>query len=528
MMATEFRLPDLGEGIESGEVVSVLVSVGDSINVEQSLLELETNKATVDVPSTVSGVVSAIHVKEGQSIGVGELVLTIEESSAGTATTNEKPVAQKTAAASAKTEQVLQFVLPDLGEGIDSGDVVSVLVKPGDIVAKDQSLLELETNKATVDVPSPEGGVIEAVHIKEGQNISIGTLIATIKTAATGGAVQESSSMVAKSAGSAAVAAPSATAVHAANQADLAGVKAERGEAIPASPAMRRKAREWGIDLYNVPGTGPGGRITEEDIDRYLKAAISGNVQQVVRSSEPSLPPLPDFSKWGAIETEAYKSLRKKTAEHVTLSWQQLPHVTQFDQVDVTDLEAKRKSLAEAIKSKGGRLTPNVLLMKAVVHALQQFPQFNASLDTRKNEIIYKKYYHIGIAANTPKGLMVPVIRDVDQKSIEELAIELAELGARAMDGKIKPEELQGGTFTISNLGHIGGTGFTPIINYPEVAILGVSRQVPTPVVRDGNIVSRLMLPFCVSYDHRVIDGVAGAEFTRAIVQFLEELKPFA
>jgi pyruvate dehydrogenase E2 component (dihydrolipoamide acetyltransferase) len=402
--------------------------------------------------------------------------------------------------------------LPELGEGIESGDLISILIKVGDTIIPEQSLMEFETNKATIDLPSDVSGVVKEIHVQEGTVVFVGTLLLTI---------EENSSQEASPSKKETVDIKTATAVAIVEKPSIVkrGVLADRKQKIPASPSLRRRSRILGIDLFTVLGTGPGGRITIEDFDRFLLAQGGGGVQA---------PPLPDFTKWGEVSTKPYKSLRKKTAEHVAMSSQLIPHVTQFDEADVTELEKLRKVNGVAIQEKGGKLTPIVLLLKAVAYCLKEFPQFAASLDEKGGEIIYKKYTHIGIAVDTPKGLMVPVIRDVDTKSIEELAIELFILGGRAKEGKIKVNELQGGVFTISSLGHLGGTYFTPIINYPEVAILGVSKQELKAVVRDGEVVPRLMLPFALSYDHRVIDGVVGVKFTRALASYLEANGPFA
>ncbi len=408
-----------------------------------------------------------------------------------------------------------ELKLPELGEGITEGDVVNILVNPGDMIVFEQTLMELETNKATVDFPSECAGVVKDILVKVGDTVPVGAVLLTIEETSS-----QKTQQVASSGSSSIVkaATPSVTGVTSPVK-TLAGIKPDRSQRIPTSPSLRRRARVLGIDLYHVPGTGPGGRITTEDFDRFLLAQNSGGGVQA--------PPLPNFRKWGEISAKPYKSLRKKTAEHVTMSSQLIPHVTQFDEADVTDLEKMRKDKGEELKSKGGKLTPIVLLLKAVAHCLEEFPQFAASLDEQGGKIIFKGYYHIGIAVDTPKGLMVPVIRDVDKKSLEKLALELVDIGTRARDAKIKVDDLQGGVFTISSLGHLGGTYFTPIINYPEVAILGVSRQEYKAVVRDGEVVPRLMLPYALSYDHRVIDGVAGVKFTRALAAYLEANGPF-
>ena len=403
--------------------------------------------------------------------------------------------------------------LPDLGEGITEGDIVNILVNKGDSIVVDQVLVEIETHKATVEFPSEYSGVVQDISVRVGDTVPIGTVLLTIQETNQKKTDEKTPSVASQEDDQESRELASPSPVY---KQQAVATPPDRSLPIPASPSLRRRARVLQIDLYQVRGTGRGGRITHEDFDRFL---LNYNV---ATNTSVLAPPLPDFSKWGAIDTKPYKSLRKKTAEHVTMSSQLLPHVTQFDEADVTDLEKLRKEMGVAIKAKGGKLTPMAFLLKAVAHCLQEFPQFATSLDEKAGEIVYKKYCHIGIAVDTPKGLMVPVMRDVNQKSLEDISIELVGIGQRARDCQVKIDELQGGVFTISSLGHLGGGHFTPIINYPEVAILGVSSHKHKVVVRDGEMLVRLMLPYAVSYDHRVIDGVAGVMFTRRMAEYLQ------
>ncbi len=402
-----------------------------------------------------------------------------------------------------------EFKLPDLGEGIESGDVARVLVSEGDQIHVDQPVLELETDKALIEVPSSFAGKIVSINVKEGDSVPVGTvLIAVEETGAVPAAAlaePEPSPEPEKAPPPEAPAPPSLP---------------EKPEApLPAAPSVRRFARELGIDLHRVTGTGAGGRITREDVKAYVQKTMS---DRPAAGAPLTAPPLPDFTRWGEVDRQPLRAVRRKIAENLSIAWTQAPHVTQFDRADVTDLEAFRQRHKAEAEARGGKLTPTALTLKAVITALKAFPRFNASLDSAAGELILKRYYHIGIAVDTERGLLVPVIRDVDRKDIFELAAELAELAERARQGKADLEELQGGTFTITNLGSISGTAFTPIINFPEVGILGISQSRQEPVVRNGRVEPRLIMPICLSYDHRVIDGADGARFTKHLVESLE------
>lgn len=420
------------------------------------------------------------------------------------------------------------FKLPNLGEGITDGTVVNVLVKEGDTVSSKQNVLELETSKAVMDIESPYAGKVIKLSVKAGDKLPIGGLILTLDSNA--------SAAAAPAAPKAPAAAPAPQQAPLSFQAPQAAPKAVAPAPAPtaplaipqpgekpaaASPSVRRMSRELGVDLHRVAGTGPGGRISDEDVQNYVKALVT-RVQsgQGMSSGPATAPTLPDFSKWGQVERKAMGGIKKATAEAMSRAWSLIPHVTQFDSADITELEAARKRLTK----EGPKVTMTVLAIKAVVAALKAYPQFNSSYDAKTQEVILKKYFHIGVAVDTENGLMVPVLRDCDKKSVQELATELDALATKAKARKVTLDELQGGSFTISNLGGIGGTGFTPIVNWPEVAILGIARGKQEFTFKEGTSgVFRLQLPVSLSYDHRVIDGADGARFLRKISELLSD-----
>jgi pyruvate dehydrogenase E2 component (dihydrolipoamide acetyltransferase) len=413
----------------------------------------------------------------------------------------------------------MEFKLPELGENIKSGTVTKVLVAPGDTVAKDQPVLEMETEKAVVEIPCSVAGKITAVHVKAGDKAAIGQLILTLEGDAASGPVQKSTTTKP----AAVTPTPPTRAPAAAAPASAPAPTPAHGP-VPAAPSVRQFAREIGIDIAQVPGTGPGGRISVEDVKAFAKALNTGRAQAAAAGA-PAAVQLPDFSKWGDVERQPMNAVRAKTAQHMSLAWSQIPHVTQFDWANITELEERRKKLVPKAEKGGAKLTVTAILIKIVAAALKGFPKFNASLDVAKGEIVLKKFIHIGIAVDTERGLLVPVIRNVDRKNIVQIAVELTQLAEKARTGKIALEDLQGGTFTVTNLGGIGGTHFTPIINFPEVAILGIGRARLEPAFteKDGCCQPRLMLPLSLSYDHRLIDGADGARFLRWIVDATEE-----
>ncbi|MFZ4608229.1 MAG: 2-oxo acid dehydrogenase subunit E2 [Gemmataceae bacterium] len=411
----------------------------------------------------------------------------------------------------------IEFKLQALKENVEIVEVNAIKVNVGDIVTKDQPLVEVQADKAALEVPSPSAGKITQILIKQGDQVKIGQLIFVIDPAGSGAAVASSSPppvpqktpVAAPSPAPAAVPVATATATKAAPIV----LAHDDNKVIPAGPSTRRIARELGVDLGHVPGTGRHGRVSEDDVRSYVRGSGSNGSS----GGSISVPPLPRFEDFGTVEKQPMSAIRRATARQMSLSWSIVPHVTQSDLSDITDFEAFRKS-----QTKGPKLTISAFAMKAVVVLLKEYPVFNSSIDVAGNQIIHKKFYNIGVAVDTENGLLVPVIRDVDKKSIAELAEELTSIAERARQRKLDSKDLTGGTFTITNLGGIGGTGFTPIVNYPEVAILGISRGRLEPVVHNGEIVPRLMMPLSLSYDHRVIDGAIAARFTRRLAEMLE------
>lgn len=423
--------------------------------------------------------------------------------------------------------------LPEISENVETGDVIKVLVSVGDVIDVDQPIVELETEKAVLEVPSPHRGKVTELLVKEGDTIEIDQVILKMDTEAAEGEVAQSAPAADVTPAPSAPKKPAAPAepprqpdapvsVEAMSPAaptPSAGA-ATSDETAPASPALRRLARELGVDINVVPGSGPGGRILKDDLKRFARNAMSGAAPTAGKTTASEVT---ETTKWGPVLREPMSKVRQVTAASMGHAWSTVPHVTQYDKVDITELEELRKQYSKKVEASGGKLTVTAILLKVAASALKVFPQFNASIDIEKNEIIYKRYYHIGVAVDTDRGLLVPVVRTVDKKNITELAGELNRLADRARDRKLTPDEMDGGTFTISNLGGIGGTNFSPIVYAPQVAILGVARARVEPVHINGRFEPRLMLPLSVSYDHRIIDGADGARFLQWIVRALEE-----
>jgi pyruvate dehydrogenase E2 component (dihydrolipoamide acetyltransferase) len=573
-MSTEFRLPELGENIAKGDLVKVLVSVGDLISKDQSVIELETEKATLEVPSSVGGKVESILVKPGEQVKVGQVILTVSDGNkeagrpseetkspasapvgqparskvngaeaAATAVPRSPKPSEHGAKASSLPPQAggtVEFKLPELGENVEKGDLLKVLVSVGDVVSQEQPVLELETEKATLEVPSSVSGRVKEIHVKAGEKVKVGQLIFTLEGAGSPAPASSATAPPAvEKAPAASTPAPQpqtpAPAVEVAPiqapapstpQQAPAGAQGEK-RLVPAAPSVRRMARELGVDIAQVSGTGPGGRISAEDVKAYIRklniARREGGFQ--IGASVP----MPDFTRWGPIERESMRAVRRATASHLSHAWVMVPRVTQHDRADITQVERLRKQHSQKAEAQGGKLTITAIALKVVASALHKFPQFAASIDPEREEIIYKKYRHIGVAVDTERGLLVPVVRDVDKKNIVELSVELAQLAEKARNRKLAPDDMEGGVFSISNLGGIGGTSFTPIVNWPEVAILGMSRSSLEPVYVDGQFQPRLMLPLSLSYDHRLIDGADAARFLRWVAEALEQpfLIPF-
>jgi len=422
------------------------------------------------------------------------------------------------------------FKLPDLGEGIHEGEVLKVLVNVGDKVAEDQPILVVETDKAAVEIPSPFSGAVQAIRVRAGDLVRVGDELIVF------GDGEEPEEVALAPAVKPAAKEPVEAAV--------TEPVAEHHGPVPASPATRRLARELGVDLRQVRGTGPAGLVTGDDV-RSAALGAEGPVgvsppepepafakgteaapPTLLRPSTVAVPPLPDFARWGSVDRVPLRSVRRSTAKHMALAWSQIPHVNHQDWADVTELELLRQRHKEAVEARGGKLTLTAFVLKAVVAALKTYPQFNTTLDTDREEIIYKRYYHLGVAADTERGLVVPVVRDVDRKSVTELALEMTALIGRAREGTLSLEELQGGTFTITNIGALGGTGFAPIVNYPEVAILGLGKAQLQPTVRgtleEHEVVVRLRMPLVLAFDHRVADGAEAARFVNVVIEALE------
>ena len=514
-MATEFKLPELGENIESGDLVRLLIKPGASITEGQPVMELETDKAVVEVPSSVSGTVGEVRVKEGDKLRVGQVIFTVENGAgpARTAASAAKPIPAKSGpsepaqgqappATTAPPQPVVpassvpspstaagaggEFKLPELGENIDSGDLVRLMISPGTRVSEGQPVMELETDKAVVEVPSTVSGVVREVKVKEGQKIKVGQVIFTLE----GGiappveaprrhepvehisgqqAARLAFQLAMKAEGKTEEQAlppdqPQAAAPAFSMPVQLGKVAGtEHRDPAPAAPHVRRLAREIGVDINSVQGTGPGGRISDDDVKLHAKSALAA-ATAAAQAPHPAFiePELPDFSKWGKTERVSMRGVRRKTAEHLRVAWNTIPHVTQNDRADITELEQLRARFAPRAEEAGGKMTVTAIALKVCASALKVFPQFNASIDMAKEEIIYKQYINIGVAVDTDRGLLVPVIRDVDKKNIVELAAEMTQLSKKARDRKLTPEEMEGGTFTITNLGGIGGTGFRP------------------------------------------------------------------
>ena len=564
----EALVPDIGDYSDI-PVIEVLVAVGDTVKKDQGLVTLESDKATMEVPSSVAGVVKEIKVKVGDNLSEGKVVALIEVAD------GEAPAAKPAAAAApapAKVETpapaaasapapaapaaaasggAVEALVPDIGDYSDI-PVIEILVAVGDTVKKDQGLVTLESDKATMEVPSSVAGVVKEIKVKVGDTLSQGKLVAII----------EAESAAAPAAGNAAAAAAPAAAETATkvepvavqqqpdklaqreiDSAPSAGaptsppVQFNADSVLPAkvpyaTPAVRVFARELGVDLLQISGTEKGGRITKGDVQKFVKAALTGGAAAGAPASAAAggglnlLPwPKVDFSKFGEVEVQPLSRIKKISGANLARNWAMIPHVTQFEQADITDLEALRVALNKENEKAGIKLTMLAFLVKASAAALKKFPEFNASLDASGENLTLKKYFNIGFAADTPNGLVVPVVRDVDKKGVVQIAQESGELAKKARDGKLGPADMSGGCFSISSLGGIGGTAFTPIVNAPEVAILGVSKSSIQPVWNGKEFAPKLMLPLSLSYDHRVIDGALAARFTTYLSQVLADMR---
>ncbi|KGC32820.1 dihydrolipoyllysine-residue acetyltransferase [Burkholderia pseudomallei TSV 25] len=542
--AIEVKVPDIGD-YKDVPVIEVLVKPGDAVEPEQSLVTLESDKATMDVPSPSAGTVKEVKVKVGDAVSQGSLIVLLDGAQAaaqpaqanGAATSAAQPAAAPAAApapAAAAGGGTVDVKVPDIGDYKDV-PVIEIAVKIGDTVEKEQSLVTLESDKATMDVPSPAAGVVKDIKVKVGDAVSEGSLIVVLE--ASGGAAASAPQAAAPAPAPAAPAPAPAPAPQAAPAAAPAPAQAPApaasGEyrASHASPSVRKFARELGVDVSRVTGTGPKSRITKDDVTAFVKGVMTGQRAAPGAAAAPAgggelnlLPwPKVDFSKFGPFEAKPLSRIKKISGANLHRNWVMIPHVTNNDEADITELEALRVQLNKEHEKAGVKFTMLAFVIKAVVAALKKFPTFNASLDG--DNLVFKQYYHIGFAADTPNGLVVPVIRDADKKGLVDIAKEMAELSKAAREGKLKPDQMQGGCFSISSLGGIGGTHFTPIINAPEVAILGLSRGQMKPVWDGKQFVPRLTLPLSLSYDHRVIDGAEAARFNAYLGALLADFR---
>ncbi len=511
-------VPDIGD-FKEVEVIEVLVKPGDAVSKEQSLITLESDKATMEIPSPAAGVVRELKVKMGDKVSQGTPILELdaeEKPKVGENRTEQKP---RTESSSDVTVPV-----PDIGD-FKEVEVIEVLVKPGDTVSKEQSLITLESDKATMEIPSPAAGVVKEIRVKIGDKVAKDSPILVLQSK--GQAPSEAPRPAAPKtpASAPAMAAPAPRPVP--------REPLEEATTKPhASPSVRKFARELGVDLARLRGSGPKGRILHADVQAFVKGVLQGAPASAPAAKAGgalpfNLPPWPevDFAKFGPVESKPLSRIQKLSGPYLHRNWISIPHITQFDEADITELEAFRKAQTVETEKQGFKLTMLAFMIKACVTALRQYPVFNSSLDRSGESIVIKKYFHIGVAVDTPGGLVVPVVRDADRKGVFDLAHELADISKLARDGKLKPGDMQGGTFSISSLGGIGGTAFTPIINAPEVAILGVSRGATRPVWNGKEFAPRLMLPLSLAYDHRVIDGATAARFSTYLVSVLSDIR---
>ncbi|MDA0823852.1 MAG: dihydrolipoyllysine-residue acetyltransferase [Proteobacteria bacterium] len=528
-------VPDIGD-FEEVEVIEILVAVGDQVGVEDPLVTLESDKATMDIPAPRAGQIVEILVSLGDKVAEGSAIVVI-----ATAQVAETPATPAPLQAQAPTVQAqaptdapvkasaspvtIPVAVPDIGD-FESVDVIEILVKPGDVVAREDPLITLESDKATMDIPAPSAGRVELILVAVEDKVAEGHVIIMFTPSGEQPAVPKPVAADPVPTPSAAQQIPppiEPSPVAASKEIDPAA--AESVKSAYASPSIRKFARELGVDIRTVQGSGRKNRILKADVQAFVKSALKDGP----KSSAGGLPmiasPSIDFSKFGPIETQPLSKIKRLTGQNLHRSWLTAPHVTQFDEADITELEAFRKSKADDAKAHNVKLTLLAFLIKAVVVGLKKYPDFNSSLSSDGESIIHKQYFNVGIAVNTERGLVVPVVQQADTKGLYELAAELRTLSEKARDRKLTPGDMQGGCFTISSLGGFGGTAFTPIINVPEVAILGVSRSAMKPIYQEGAFVPRLMLPLALSYDHRVIDGVAGAQFTSYLAMVLSDIR---
>lgn len=548
------KIPDLG-GASDVEVIELCVTNGDTVSEGQSLIVVESDKASMEVPSPAAGKIVSIEISEGNTVSEGDIILYLEGDAApavpdapsaptSAPTSEEEPAAEEMSSAVSDdspavdavvapvAQAIEKIAVPDLG-GADQVEVIEIMVSPGDTVAEGDGLIVMESDKASMEMPSPVAGVIEVLHIQSGTSLSEGDLVAEIKVTASAAAPESAKAVTA--AVTAPVAAPTQSAEAPANETPPPPVSAQRpvssgvvdAKTVYAGPAVRKLARELGVDLGRVKGSGPKSRIAKQDLHNYLKEVVKSSAASSGSAGGAAIPALPevDFSQFGEIDVVPMSRLHKLTAANMHRSWLNVPHVTQYDDADITELEAFRKSLKPQMEKRNIKISPLPFLLKAVAAALQENPAFNVSLSNDGESIIQKKYIHIGMAVDTPAGLMVPVIKDVDKKGIWELSEEIMAMAEKARTRKLQASDMQGGCFTISSLGGIGGQGFTPIINTPEVGILGVSKLATKPVYKGDVLMPRKMLPLSLSYDHRAVNGGDAGRFLTYLVTLLDDVR---
>jgi len=543
MALVEVKVPDIGD-FKDVQIIELLVKLGDTVKAEQSLITVESDKASMEIPSSHAGVIKELKVKLGDKVSEGTPLLVLDAQGAAVPAPAAAPVVAVSPAAAAPAPvpaaaaagpAVVEVLVPDIGDFAEVA-VIEVLVKPGDVIKVEQSLITVESDKASMEIPSSHAGVVKQVRVKLGDKVSKGTPVAVIE--ASGGA---SVATAASASAAPATAAPTPSAAASARAAPTAALPmheptSPKGALPHASPSIRKLARELGVPLDEVKGSGPKGRITQPDVQAFVKAVMAGTVQTRGQAAGapgaaagggalPGLLPWPqvDFAKFGAVERRDLSRIKKISGANLHRNWVMIPHVTNHDDADITELEAFRVATNKEIEKSGVKVTMLAFLIKACVAALKKFPEFNASLDGE--QIVLKQYFHIGFAADTPNGLMVPVIKDADKKGVLQISQEMSELAKKAREGKLSPAEMSGGCFSISSLGGIGGRYFTPIINAPEVSILGVCKSSIEPVWDGKAFQPRLMLPLSLSWDHRVIDGAAAARFNAYLGQILADFR---
>ena len=518
------KVPDIGSS-NAVDVIEILVKVGDVISVDTPLITLESDKASMEIPSSEGGTVKAIHVKVGDKIKMGDAILSLETAQAEEPINKPEPVVEQpiekiVSETPVKVSSNIEDILvPDIGSA-NPVDVIEILVKAGDTISVDTPLITLESDKASMEIPSPKAGVVESITVKIGDKVNQGSAILKLLTSSSAPLVLDKipETKTPDPTAIASVVSPTPSTIE-------QSITLSSNTSILAGPAARRLARVLGVDLKQVAGTGKKSRIQIEDIEQYVKRRLQEPASPSSNGFSLPIAQEIDFSLYGEIEKQELSKIKKLSGQNLHRAWLQIPHVTQFDEADITNLESFRKEQTAHLEKDGVKLTILAFIAKAVARALVQFPEFNSSLSADGQTLIIKKYINIGIAVDTPQGLVVPVIKNVEKLSIKDIALAMMELSSKARKKSLLPSDMSGGTFTISSLGGIGGTAFTPIVNHPEVAILGVSKSSIKPIYENNQFVPRLMLPLSLSYDHRVIDGAQGARFTRYLSELLSDIR---